>query len=216
MFLTVSHGKREAVIAACLAVSAFLTAVCMRGILSREMYLLSVGYLTETKDGSIPRPGIPALMSAELVRLAAVWTVRAFMLAPAFVCFRFGARYYSLSADRDGLMLMTAAALLLAAGGVLFSAVIRSGLACAEYLWMHGECRDMLSALDGSWELTRGDCGDMLRLIYLSFFSAPGISGLCVMNFSHHLLLRKGMPPSDGPHLKLVCNGRGEQQIEII
>ena len=53
-------------------------------------------------------------MWAELVRLAAVWTVRAFMLAPAFVCFRFGARYYSLSADRDGLMLMTAAALLLA------------------------------------------------------------------------------------------------------
>ncbi len=215
LFAASDQGRADVALAFC-AVAAALIAVCMRGLMVREMYLLSVGFLREEDVRGLPRPGIPALLSGELAYLAAIATVCVFMLSPAFLCLRFGIQYYSLSADRGGLMLLFASAILLAAGGVIFAAVIRARLGCAEYLWLSGNCSYMLTALDSSWELTRGDCGDMLRLHGLSVFAAPGIACLCEMNYSQRLLRRKGLPSSGSLYIEMICDRSGEQRLELV
>lgn len=214
-YIESAEGYVQLAAAAC-AVVAILIAVCMRGILLRDMYLLSEGFLRNGTEDDLLRPGIPALLSGELVFLAALSTVIVLMLSPAYICLDFGIKYYSLSADRGGFMLLFFAALLLASGGMIFAIVIRARLGCAEYLRMSGQCPDMLSALDCSWELTRGDCGDILRLSLLSALFAPGIGHLCSMNYSQKLLRSKGMPDSDGLRIEIICNSRGERHLELV
>ena len=212
----VADGGRPATTTALCAVIAALTAVATRGALAREMYLLSAGFLRAHSEGSLPRPDLPVILSGELVLLAVRGVVSVLMMSPAFLCLRSGIRYYSLSADRRGFMLLLAASALLAAGGMIFAAVIRARLGCAEYLWLSGQCPHMLSALDGSWELTCGSGGDMLRLRLLSSFSAPGMSALCAMNFSQYLLRVKGLPDPGGLRVRLVRDFYGEQRLEIV
>lgn len=207
-------GVRAALMAACAA--GLLLAVSMRGVLLREMYLLSERYLRSGEENRIPRPALTALVSGELVYLAVIRTVTVVMLSPAYVCLRYGLTYYSLSADRLGFVLLLSAAALLAAGGLLFDAAIGARLSCAEYLRLSGQCRDMLSALDTSWELSRGGCGDLLRLRFISLPCAPGLSHLCLINYSQRLIRRKGLPSSDGLRVEIVCDAYGEQHLELI
>lgn len=192
-----------------------LMAVCLRGTLVRRMFLLSEGFLREGKADSLPAPDMVALLSGELVYLAVVCTVTVFFMLPAVVCLRFGIKYYSLSGDQSGLMLLTSSALLFAAGGIIFAAVVKARLGCAEYLWLKRKCPDMLSALDCSWELTRGSGGDLLRLRLISLLSAPGIPFLCGMNLSHRLLRSKGLPSSEGLRLETFRDVWGEERIEL-
>ena len=171
--------------------------------------------VTAIRATRIPCPGIPATLSFELACLAAAWSVNFVLMSPAYICLRFGIRYYSLSAHRQGFMLLLAAASLLAAGGALFAAVIRSRLSCAEYLWLCGRCKGALSALDCSWYLSEGSCGDLLRLKWLSLLFAPALSHLCAMNFSQKLLRRNGMPSRNALRIELIRDIRGEQFLEL-
>ena len=215
-FLLHSRGVRQMAVLTAFSVAAAMIAVYVRGTIATEMYLSSENYLSDGKENRRYLPGIPALLSGELVYLAAVFTVRTVMLFPAYLCLKSGIRYYSLSSDRQGFMLLTASAILLAAGGIIFAAVISARLGCAEYLWLDMQCPDMLSALDCSWQLTYGDAGDILRLRIMSFLLAPGIGRLCEMNYSQRLLRCKGMPATDGLRLELWCDLRGEQHLELV
>ena len=215
LFAASDHGCAAVALAFC-TLAAALIAVCMRGLMVREMYLLSERYLRSGEENRIPRPALTALVSGELVYLAVIRTVTVVMLSPAYVCLRYGLTYYSLSADRLGFVLLLSAAALLAAGGLLFDAAIGARLSCAEYLRLSGQCRDMLSALDTSWELSRGGCGDLLRLRFISLPCAPGLSHLCLINYSQRLIRRKGLPSSDGLRVEIVCDAYGEQHLELI
>ena len=215
LFSTGSPGFSQRAALTAAAAAAGLFAVCMRGILIREMYLTSEGFLRHGCRNPIPCPGIPATLSFELACLAAAWSVNFVLMSPAYICLRFGIRYYSLSAHRQGFMLLLAAASLLAAGGALFAAVIRSRLSCAEYLWLCGRCKGALSALDCSWYLSEGSCGDLLRLKWLSLLFAPALSHLCAMNFSQKLLRRNGMPSRNALRIELIRDIRGEQFLEL-
>lgn len=201
-------------LAVCAAATALIS-VCFRGMIRREAYLLSVGFLHTGGDGRLQAPDILSLLSAELVCLAAKWTVSAVMLSPACICLRFGIRYYSLSADRRGFMLLLAAALLLAAGGAIFAAVTRTRMCCAEYLWMSRECGGMLSAIDCSWELTSGSCGELLRLKCLSLFCGMSIASLCEMNFSKRLMKLNRSRLERGIYMEIISDSRGQQHIEL-
>ena len=198
------------------AAGAALTAVLLRGMLMREMYLLSESFLRTSSDGIVPAPGLIALLWGELAYLSVIWTVFAVMLSPAYFCLRFGIHYYSLSADRRGFMLLLAAAMLLAAGGAIFAAATTARLNCAEYLWLSGKCGGLPSALDSSWELTRGSCGDMLRLKVFSLFCGISVSALCKINFSQKLFRQKGLSSADGLYIELVRDSQGRQHWELV
>ena len=138
------------------------------------------------------------------------------MLSPSFLCFRFGLSYYSLSSDKNGFMLLLAASMLLAAGGMIFASVTAERLSCAEYLWVSGKCSCMTSALNCSWELTRDNGSDALRLALLSFFFGLPISALCKMNLSRKLIRKKGLPSSEGLFLEFSRDQYGELHLEIV
>lgn len=212
--LTADGTALQTAIALC-ASAAALIAVLFRGMMLREMYLLSQSFLRISDDGIVPTPGLFPLLFGELAYLSAIWTVFAVMLSPAYFCLRYGIHYYSLSADRRGFMLLLASSMLLTAGGTIFASVTAARLSCAEYLWMSGKCTGMPSALDSSWELTRGSCGDMLMLKSLSLFCGITVSARCKFNLSHKLFRQKGLPSADGPILELVQDSQGEQHWEI-
>ena len=214
-WLCLRESGKASILLAVVAAGAALIAVGLRGFIRREAYQMSVGYLRPQENEKLRIPGIPALLSGELVFLATVWTVNAVMMSPAFICLRYGIRYYSLSSDRNCCMLLLAAAFLLTAGGLIFSAVTSARMGCAEYLWFSGQCSDMLFALDCSWELTAGQCGDMLRLRWLSLFCDPLMTPLCEMNYSHRLMKRNETDVPRGIYVEIIRDARGEQFIEL-
>lgn len=208
------NEKFKTALIACAATAAILMAAA-RGSLLRKAYLISEGFLRCEGESEPVSPDIPSLISGELAYLSAIWAISAVMLSPAWVCFAYGVKYYSLSSDRILFMLLTAASMLLAAGGLLFSAVIRTNLGCAQYLWIKGHCSNILSALNSSWELTRGSRGDLLRLRLMSAFCGVGISFLCDMNFSRKLLRQKGLPKENGLRAEFVRDRSGELRLEL-
>ncbi len=215
-FCLKAHGTNAATALAAGSVAAALFTVYLRGRLVRKMYLLSASFLRTDRDGDIPVPDALALLSGELASLSAVWAVFAVMLSPAYLCLRRGIIYYSLSSDRKGFLLLLAASMLLAAGGAIFALVTSSRLYCAEYLWLSGNCAGMPSALDCSWELTRGSGGDILRLQFLSLFCGISVAALCRLNFSQKLLRQKGLPSAKELHLEITRDRYGEQHLEIV
>lgn len=210
-----AHGTTAKSVFVIGAVAAALITFLRRGILAREMCLLSESFLRTSEGETIPAPAFPALLSGEIVYLAAKWTVLTAMLTPAFLCLRYGIIYYSLSSDRRNFMLLLASSLLLAASGTIFAAVLSARLSCAEYLWISGRCAGMPSALECSWALTRGSGGEVLRLCFLSFFCGLTVSFLCKVRLSQKLLRQKGLPSPVGLHLEIARDRCGKQRLEI-
>lgn len=212
--LRTDDTRETALLIACL-VAAAVFAVAVRGMIQREAYTISSEFLRCESDGRLFTPDLPELLGAELAYLAALRTVNVVMLSPSYICLRAGITYYSLSADRRGFMLLLGAAILLAAAGAIFSAVICTRLCAAEYLWISGQCDNMLLALDTSWELTRNSWGCLLRLRAFSPFCGAWAS-LVRMNASSALLSREGLPGSHALCIELMSDDRGEQHIQLI
>lgn len=202
-----------------LTVCVVLTAVLaagLRGTLHREMYRISEEYLRCDDDGAIPLPSASQLLGGELACIAAGFTVMAIMLAPSYICLRTGIEYYALSSERRVFMLMLASAICLLLGGVIFAAVVNARLYCAEYLWLRGECSNMLSALDRSWEITRDEWGDILRLKLTTPFCGCALSALNKMNASQSILRRNANHSTCELHIGILSDSNGEQRIELI
>ena len=191
-----------------------IAAVCVKGFLSREAFALSQAYLNDRKE-LLPLPPLAAAVAGELTDAAFLLTADLLLLAPSALCLRTGIGYYSLSADRRGLMLLLAASLLLAAAGFLFSRVVRCRISCAAFLRLHGG-RGGLPAIDASWELTRGDGGQMLRLSLAAALCGPFLSALCMANASGILLRRKGDLSPRGLKVGLIRDARGELSVELL
>lgn len=201
---------------AALSAAASVAAVFGRGAVIRAAYLASSRYLRVGGSQTASADGFLRLLCGEAAYLAACAAVTAAALSPSYICLRAGIRYYRLSSERGHFMLLLAASLLLAAGGMIFACVIRTRLGCAEYLWLSGRTNSMLDALDASWELTRGNSGDFIRLRFLSFFFGASVSALCRMNYTEHLLRNASTPSEKEIYVELVCNPQGEQHLELL
>ena len=191
-----------------------IAAVCVKGLLVREAFALSQGFLKERgEDGFLPP--VTACVAGQLADTAFLLTSDILLLAPSALCLRTGIGYYSLSADRRGFMLLLAASLLLAAGGFLFSRVVKCRVGCAAFLRLSGRCGGV-PAMDASWELTRGEGGGMLRLSLASTLLGPLLSALCMANVSANLLRQKGDVSPHGLKVGLIRDARGELSVELL
>jgi hypothetical protein len=191
-----------------------IAAVCVKGVLVREAFALSQGFLNERRE-ELPLPPLPAAVAGELNDAAFLLSSDVLMLVPSALCLRTGVGYYSLSSDRRGLMLLLAACLLLASAGFLFSRVIKCRVSCASFLRLSGR-RGGVTAIDASWELTRDDGGRLLRLSLVSAFFGPFMSALCMANAAAALCRVKGDIPPRALKVGLVRNTRGELSVELL
>ncbi len=199
-----------------IAAAGLPVSAALRGVLTRELYLLASRYLAPGGNGGGGKPSVFFAAAGEAGMAALRLAADAALLVPAWVTFRAGVRYYSLSGDRNGFLLLLAASMLLGGAGLLFALLLRCRLSCAVFLRLSGNCPGTAAAIDGSWELTRGRCADLLRLRLLTLPGGPGLRELAVMNAASALLRAHGTPKPRSVRVGLVPGARGGLEVELL
>lgn len=165
----------------------FLMSVYLRTNLHYRTYRLSERYLKRTDDLIQAAPSRIQLFGFGMTLLSVKCTVSALMLSPAALCLRFGFHSFALSGERGQLLLMLGASICLLLGGIIFAAVISAHFDCAEYLFFSGKCMSAFSAVENSWVIMCGCCGDSITLGACLVFRGILMSPLCRINLSEKL-----------------------------
>ena len=216
LWLRNRDGGESAAYLGCSAVAA-LTAVYFRTSFVQRMYEMTAQYLHTDGECFHGKPNVIQLFGFGTALLAVKCMVWLLLLLPAAFCLHIGMVSYSLSGEREQLLLMLNAALCLAAGGSLFAAIILARFGCAEYLFFSGQCGSVFAALDDSWLITRGEGGQMLLMSGLPNLCGMRLSALCRLNMAEKLTrnyLDKGVPSEFS--ITLRRDSLGEQRLELI
>lgn len=216
LWLRNHRGSESVAYLGCSAVATLAT-VYFRTSFVQQMYEMTARYLHTEREISAVKPNVVQLFGFGTALLAVKSVVWLVMLLPAAFCLHTGMISYSLSGEREQLLLMLNAALCLVAGGSIFAAIILARLGCAEYLFFSGQCGSVLSALDDSWLITRGEGGQMLLMNGLPRLCGLRLSALCRLNMAEKLTLNylgNGVPSELS--FELRRDSLGEQRIELI
>lgn len=169
------------------AAVSLLLSIHLRTLLNYRIYRMSAEYLKRKRDSTHIKPTSVQLFGFGMTLLSVKCTVTALMLSPAALCLKFGLHSFSLSGERGQLMLMLGASFCLLLSGIIFAAVVSTHFDCAEYLFFSGKCTSAFSAIENSWVIMRGDCGDFIRLNASLIFRGIFMSSLCRINLSEKL-----------------------------
>lgn len=172
-----------------IAVSAviFLLSIHLRTLLNYRIYRMSAGYLKRTSEINHTEPTGVQLFGLGITLLSVKAVVISLLLSPAALCLKFGLHSFSLSGERGQLMLMFGASLCLLLSGIIFAVIIPARFDCAEYLFFNGQCGSAFSALENSWIIMRGCCGDSIALGSRLIFRGMILSSLSRINLSARL-----------------------------
>lgn len=217
LWLRNRDSGESAVSLGCSAVAA-LTAVYFRTSFVQRMYEITAQYLHTERESFSIKPNFAQICGFGTALLAVKCLIWFLLLLPAAFCLHIGMVSYSLSGEREQLLLMLNAALCLAAGGSLFAAIILARFGCAEYLFFSGQCGSVFAALDDSWLITRGEGDQMLLMMNgLPRLCGLRLSALCRLNMAEKLTrdyFDKHVPSEFS--ITLRRDSLGEQRLELI
>ncbi len=175
-----NRGDSSAAIFAALAAVFLAAAVYYRSRMNYELWRTSEEYLGGKCSGSFP----VQLLGLEVLTLAVKCAVCAAFALPSAICLNIGVRAYDMSCRREALFLMMGAALFLLMAGVIFAAIVNSLPDAAEYLLLSGECLSPFVALNESFRIMSGCCGETLALKFRLIFRLGAVAPLSAMNFA--------------------------------
>lgn len=165
----------------------FLMSVYLRTSLHYRIYRLSERYLKRADDLIESAPSGIQLFGFGMALLSVKCAVSALMISPAALCMKFGFHSFALSGERGQLTLMLGASVCLLIGGIIFAVVISAHFDCAEYLFFSGNCTSAFYAIENSWVIMRGNCGDSITLGARLVFRGILLSSLSKINLSAKL-----------------------------
>lgn len=166
----------------------FMLLIHLRTLLNYRIYRMSASYLKRSDEVSHTDPTGVQLFGFGITLLSVKAMVITILLSPAALCLKFALHSFSLSGERGQFMLMLGASFFLLLSGIIFSAIIPARFDCAEYLFFSGQCGSAFSALENSWMITRGCCGDRLMLNFRLIFCGFILSSLSRCNLSARLI----------------------------
>lgn len=166
----------------------FLLSIYLRTLLDYRIYHMSASYLKRASDNEHAEPTGVQLFGFGIMLLSVKAVVILLLISPAVLCFKFGMHHFALSGERGQFMLMLGASLCLLLSGIIFAAIVPARFNCAEYLFFSGQCDSVFSALESSWIITRGSCGESLILQSRLILCGMILSTLSKINLSARLI----------------------------
>lgn len=212
-----NYGEPKSTLLILGAVAAAVLMIYFRTLLHYRMYKLSACYLRRKCDILLTKPTGVQLFGCGITLLSLKCTVVLLMMSPAAMCFYFGMHSFSLSGERGQFMLMLGAAICMIPSGIIFAAMILVHFDCAEYLFFSGKCNSIFSALDTSWLIMEGNCGDDILLSFLLIARGMSICALSRINLAAKLTREYlDKKPSVELYCELRQNQYGEQSVDLM
>ena len=166
----------------------FLLSIYLRMRMNYRIYHMSACYLKRANEVPHIEPTGGQLFGFGITLLSVKAVLILLLLSPAAICFKFSLHHFALSGERGQFMLMLGASLCLLLSGIIFSAIVPARFDCAEYLFFSGQCGSAFYALENSWIITRGCCGEILTLKSRLFLCGMILSTLSKINLSARLI----------------------------